>query len=1214
MTTQVPSNPPIKGVTPPSDDRHALAPPRTTDGNRRPSTSSQQEQEIIQKQQLQQHSSLKYSTLAKKRGLHKKLAAAQPTAKQSFMELVMMSEEAASRDSGTTPKTATATTTIHLEATITGTTGISAASEKMPSKRGLRNSSGKTTTTRTSTTTMSINRSSGTQNPTTKGLHCGRMNIAGERLRNVQLLTQPISTIGAVAVPGTRIGATEGEEEIPVPTVQQQEEYGFHNNGNHDWFEDEEDARSNNRLLIEATLVKVDEADDYDEDPLLQPTLAEATPMNEAELSSNFFKSRHGRLLVGFVMLLFMGLVVVAVVVGIAATRGPGESTAPPSTSTLSPTELLESPTALQLLDDLDLPSTTVITIANHPESAPRLAFEWLLSDPFLPSLTDAKKVQRFALASLYFATQGSHWDENSGWLNHRENECSWYYSDSEPCFMEENIVTSVALPGNHLNGTIPQELMLLNSADFSYLDLSHNLLLRGSLPTQIGVATSLNYIALSSTNLSGSIPREIQHLHNLTSLDLSHNSFIGSIPFELGFLSYLSQLNLRSNRLTGNLPGEIFLSPVLAKLDLSGNQISGPMPIEMFLASGQGLINLSENLLNGSLPSELGFLTDLDSLDLHMNTLTGTLPTELGSMSRLHYLDLGSNSFRGSIPDQAADLCNLCHLDLSNNQITGSLPAGLGNLCHGMPDLDTNSSQTVVLHADFVDLSESGTSSLVGTLDRQVGSLFRTSFPNMSSFSTRYVDRAWNPIEFHYELHAVFLLGFEQGRNIPTQVQLIDTLLGHFSYSGQPASSNATSGELHLSSVTPNGNHLWLNMSHNKITGVIPTELLHPVLQLHNLDLQSNRITGSIPSIIGMSRALEWISLANNGLVGNIPTELTNITGLLHLDFSGNKLSGLVPRYLWKMPRLEELDLSNNSLNGSIALDAVPVQRLQSLRLGSNRFSGSLPTELGFFSSVCDMDVSGNMIVGTIPSTLGLLCHRFVDPLEGVSIRFGLEFHVSNWEIKLPSHDDTTAFLAQAKRFFTEELQAVFPYIEETNLIYIPAFSHQSDIDSIHEDVPDIINLDLVMNIKFSHASIPSQEECEEIMADANLEDFMASYLNVLQDACQNPLLCPWDLEYIQYDSTADPYDVLPPVYMDLSNNQLSGSIPSELARLSSSKSHLDLLGNRFSGALPEELCPWLCSGNHRSLNLYEDFNSQNVAGGLLKVDCQQIECSCSC
>ena len=60
-------------------------------------------------------------------------------------------------------------------------------------------------------------------------------------------------------------------------------------------------------------------------------------------------------------------------------------------------------------------------------------AFAWLQNNEGLSNFTNERKLQRYALATLYYSTSGFNWTRKDGWLSN-ENECNWEFRcDSDP-------------------------------------------------------------------------------------------------------------------------------------------------------------------------------------------------------------------------------------------------------------------------------------------------------------------------------------------------------------------------------------------------------------------------------------------------------------------------------------------------------------------------------------------------------------------------------------------------------------------------------------------------------------------------------------------------------------------------------------------------------------------------------------------------------------
>ncbi|KAJ4752099.1 Receptor-like protein kinase [Rhynchospora pubera] len=101
---------------------------------------------------------------------------------------------------------------------------------------------------------------------------------------------------------------------------------------------------------------------------------------------------------------------------------------------------------------------------------------------------------------------------------------------------------------------------------------------LSGSLISQLGELTNLQYLELQLNNISGAIPTSFGNLTNLVSLDLQWNALSCPIPSSLGSLYYLKYLYLNGNDLSGSLPVEVLslvTSGSLIALNVANNSLS---------------------------------------------------------------------------------------------------------------------------------------------------------------------------------------------------------------------------------------------------------------------------------------------------------------------------------------------------------------------------------------------------------------------------------------------------------------------------------------------------------------------------------------------------------------------------------------------------------------------------------------------------------------
>jgi len=323
-----------------------------------------------------------------------------------------------------------------------------------------------------------------------------------------------------------------------------------------------------------------------------------------------------------------------------------------------------------------------------EPNSPQNLAYNWLLeNDERKLSASDVPDIiQRYALASLYFATNGDKWTTcgRGGSISSCESleqrflsgasECVWFGAGCD----DDGHIDTLNLRENGLVGTLVPEM-----AELSRLET----------------------FVLSRNSLSSTIPTEIGRLKQLHFLLLNRNSFTGKIPTELGDLNRLWYLHLGNNVLTGSLPGAVFV-PTLQHVDFGDNRLIGSLPVDMTLIS-KDLINIdvSKNRFTGSIPVGLGSLTDLSSFtgnennfsgqlsgsvfndrmtifDVSQNKLSGLIPNGLfNSGKSLTLLNLAANEFGGTISSRIGELVNLEQLAFWFNDFVGTIPTTLGSL-----------------------------------------------------------------------------------------------------------------------------------------------------------------------------------------------------------------------------------------------------------------------------------------------------------------------------------------------------------------------------------------------------------------------------------------------------------------------------------------------------------------------------------------------------
>ncbi|PON55413.1 LRR domain containing protein [Parasponia andersonii] len=88
------------------------------------------------------------------------------------------------------------------------------------------------------------------------------------------------------------------------------------------------------------------------------------------------------------------------------------------------------------------------------------------------------------------------------------------------------------------------------------------------------------------------------------------------------------------------------------------------------------------------------------------------------------------------------------------------------------------------------------------------------------------------------------------------------------------------------------------LDLSSNKLSGPIPSDISKRLEFVTSLDLSTNRFSGEIPSSLANCTYLNILKLDNNQLKGNIPLQLGELNRIKTFSVSNNLLTGPVPTF----------------------------------------------------------------------------------------------------------------------------------------------------------------------------------------------------------------------------------------------------------------------------------------------------------------------------
>lgn len=400
-------------------------------------------------------------------------------------------------------------------------------------------------------------------------------------------------------------------------------------------------------------------------------------------------------------------LILVAVVVIRSSRTESSDSDLPIASSSPSSSPSLAPISSESYLLSL-FPDHTLEAIQDM-DSTQSMAYQWMLEDlEYNPALSGERIVQRFSLASLYFATMGEKWMNNENWLDHTIHECRWYngkdfamrgffsrlgfpgymaefFPPSEPeptrCDETTGLFQHLWLDRNNMNGPIPVELYLLTSLKTLSLGLDYNL--KGPISSHIGQLTALEGLLINSIMEGGTMPSQIGLLTKLKGLGLWGNDHTGTVPTEMEALSNLQTLIITDNQLSGKIIDVRAFPKIKWFMFHDNNNLSATLPTEIGLLTNLELITAGDTRLHGTIPSQVGLLSNMNMISAYVNQLEGTLPTQLGLLTASTLMSFRENVLSGTIPSQFGLLTRLSvALNFQDNPLlTGTLPTELGLL-----------------------------------------------------------------------------------------------------------------------------------------------------------------------------------------------------------------------------------------------------------------------------------------------------------------------------------------------------------------------------------------------------------------------------------------------------------------------------------------------------------------------------------------------------
>ncbi|OMO50867.1 hypothetical protein CCACVL1_30191 [Corchorus capsularis] len=353
------------------------------------------------------------------------------------------------------------------------------------------------------------------------------------------------------------------------------------------------------------------------------------------------------------------------------------------------------------------------------------------------------------------------------------------------------------------------------------------------------------------------------------------------------------------------------------------------------------------------------------------------------------------------------------------------------------------------------------------------------------------------------------------------------------------------------------------IELSNQKLTGVLPLDSICQLQSLEKLSLGFNLLYGAITEDLNNCSKLQYLDLGNNLFTGPFP-DISSLTELQYLYLNSSGFSGTFPwNSLKKMSGLSVLSLGDNPFDRSPFPDQIlQLKNLTWLYLANCSLEGKIPPGIGDLTELTDLELQYNYLSGEIPVEIGKL-HKL----------WQLELYSNGLTGKLPVglRNLTKLELFDASSNNLEGDLSEVRFL--TNLISLQLFENllTGEIPPELGEFRKLVNLSLYTNMLTG--PIP-----QKLGSWANFD-----YIDVSENSLTGPIppdMCKKGtmrgILMLQNNLTGE----IPATYANctsllrfrVSNNSLSGIVPSGIWGLPK-VNIIDISFNRFEGPITSDI-----------------------------------------